>query len=89
MVRDLVMELNLNNKRSPWVNYHLGVGHSWVLKNNNIFKTSLLLNLSFTKYVSGRYEITVPGQPVTAGGYGLDGTGPGISLSYVFTRRKN
>lgn len=86
--RDTLFGLTLffGNNNKPWINYNLGGGHAWVLKNNNILQANLLANLSFTQYVKGFYQFTVPGQPVEEGNYGIRGSYLGLSVNYIFTR---
>jgi hypothetical protein len=68
------MNLVFGNERKPWINYNLGAGHSWILKNNNLFKLNLLGNLSFTEFVKGNYQFTLPNKPVEDGSYGVKGS---------------
>jgi hypothetical protein len=81
----LNIQLNTNYTKKPWLNYNLGGGYCWILKNNNLFKTNLVVNLSFTSFVKGRYQFTIPNQPIVEGRYEVKGSYIGLSLSYVFT----
>ncbi len=74
-----------NNDAKPWISFPLNVGHSWLLRNNNLLQLAICSNISFTKYVKGTYTIDVPGQPVTTGAYSSTGSYIGLSINYVFT----
>ncbi|MDQ2753078.1 MAG: hypothetical protein M3R72_08660, partial [Bacteroidota bacterium] len=79
------LNLNTNNQNKPWFTYSLGSGYQWVLKNNNLMKIGLVANLSFTHFVKGTYQITIPGDPITQGTYHVTGSYLGIAASYGFT----
>jgi len=85
----LEMDLTTNPAKRPWLDYNAGVGYSWILKNNTIFKTALVLNLSFTPYIEGDYRFTVPNQPTVQGHYQAKGSYIGLSFGYIFTRTIN
>jgi hypothetical protein len=74
-----------NNDAKPWVSFPVSVGHSWLLKNNNLLQLAICSNISFTKYVNGTYQIVIPGKPLTTGRYSSTGSFVGLSLNYVFT----
>jgi hypothetical protein len=82
--------LYFGNNQKPWLNYNLGGGYSWVLKNRNILQANLFANLSFTQFIKGSYRFTVPNKPVEIGTYGVKGSYTGLSVSYILTgvRRK-
>jgi len=80
------LELNSNNHNKPWLTYTIGAGYGWTLKNHNLFKLGLVANISFTKFVSGTYEVNIPGDPLTHGSYGVTGSYIGLSFDYVFVR---
>lgn len=80
--------LNLNNEGKPWINYNLGGGYSWILSNNNILQTNILINYSNTKFVDGTYQFTLPNEPITEGTYSIKGSFIGISCNYIFTKNK-
>ncbi len=82
----LDMELNTNYTKNPWLNYNLGGGYCWILRNNNIFKANLCINLSFTSFLRGNYKFTIPNKPVVEGDYKVKDSYIGLSFSYVFTR---
>jgi hypothetical protein len=82
------LQLTINDRKAPWLNYNVGGGYSWILKNNNLFKTTLITSLCFASYVSGPYQFTVPNQPIVEGTYDFKGSYIGLSLSYVLTRSK-
>ena len=74
-----------NNNAKPWISFPINVGHAWLLKNNNLLQLSICSNISFTKYVNGKYHIDIPNQPLTEGHYSSTGSFIGLSLNYVFT----
>ncbi len=74
-----------NNDAKPWISFPINVGHSWLLKNNNLLQLAICSNISFTKYVDGIYEIAIPGKPLTTGLYSSKGSFVGLSMNYVFT----
>jgi hypothetical protein len=80
------LELNSNNHNKPWFTYTIGGGYGWTLKNHDLFKLCLVANISLTKFVSGTYEVNIPGHPLTEGSYGVTGSYIGLSFSYVFVR---
>jgi len=82
----LHLQLTINDRKAPWLNYNVGGGYSWILKNNNLFRTSLVTSLSFTSFVKGTYQFTIRNQPVVEGAYEFKGSYIGLSLSYVLTR---
>ena len=84
----LDMQLTTNYKKTPWLNYNLGGGHSWVFKNDDIFKTSLVASLSLTPLIKGTYQFTVPNEPVVDGTYEARASYIGLSFSYVLTGRR-
>ena len=79
------LELNSNNYRKPWINYNIGGGYGWVLKNYNILKLGVLANISFTKFISGTYQVDIPSHPLSQGTYGVTGSNMGLTVSYIFT----
>ena len=74
-----------NNDAKPWVSFPLNAGHAWLLKNNNVLQLAITSNISFTKYVNGTYQVTIPNKPVTEGRYSSTGSYIGLSVNYVFT----
>ena len=79
------INVNANNNARPWLSFPINLGHSWLLKNNNLLQLSICYNLSFTKYVNGTYLIDIPGQQLTEGKYSSTGSCIGLSFSYSFT----
>lgn len=79
------LNLNTNNQNKLWFTYTLGSGYQWVLKNNNLLKIGIVLNLSFTHFVQGNYQVNIPGDPFTQGTYHVNGSYLGIAISYGFT----
>jgi len=80
------LELNSNNHNKPWFTYMVGGGYGWTLKNHDLIKLGLVANISFTKFVSGTYEVNIPGHPLTQGSYKVTGTYVALSFSYTFVR---
>src|SRR6187399_909728 len=74
-----------NNDAQPWISFPINVGHAWLAKNNNLLQLVICSNISFTKYVNGRYHIDIPNQPLTEGNYSSKGSFVGLSFNYVFT----
>jgi hypothetical protein len=88
-VEVLVMEMNSNNNGKPWINFNLGGGLEWRLKNYNLLKAGLLVNISATDYVSGTYRVNIPGESATYGTYAAKGSYIALSISYGFTGINN
>ncbi|HEV8504494.1 MAG TPA: hypothetical protein VGQ53_03810 [Chitinophagaceae bacterium] len=80
------LELNSNNHNKPWFTYIISGGYGWTLRNHNLMKLGLVANISLTKFVSGRYEVNIPGDPLTEGSYGVTGSYIALSFNYVFVR---
>jgi len=80
------LELNSNNHNKPWFTFTIGGGYGWTLRNHNLIKLGLVANISLTKFVSGTYEVNVPGHPLTQGSYDVTGSYVGLSFNYVFVR---
>ena len=74
-----------NNDAQPWISFPINIGHAWLAKNNNLLQLAICSNISFTKYVYGRYHIDIPNQPFTEGDYSSTGSFIGLSFNYVFT----
>jgi hypothetical protein len=74
-----------NNDAQPWISFPINFGYAWLLKNNNLMQLAICSNISFTKYVNGRYHIDIPNQPLTEGNYSSTGSFIGLSFNYVFT----
>lgn len=79
------LELDVTNDLKPWIDYNVGGGHAWILKNYNIFKLDLLMNFSFKNLTKGTYLITVPGKPDTYGTYKGRLSFLGLSFNYILT----
>jgi hypothetical protein len=80
------MQINDNYTKKPWLNFNIGGGYCWILGNNNIFKTNMVVNWSFTSFLRGTYQFNFPNQPTVEGIYEVNGSYVGLSLSYIFTR---
>ena len=85
-IRVLEMDLEVFQNFKPWVNYNIGGGHTWLLRNNNLLQVGLLANFSATELAAGEYFITVPGKPLSRGEYGSKMSYLGLSVNYIFTR---
>lgn len=81
----LEIEMNSNNNSKPWISFNMGGGLEWRLKNYNLLKAGLLINISATDYVSGTYQVNIPGEPSTSGTYAARGSYLAFSVSYGFT----
>ncbi len=81
--------LILNQDAKFWINFHIGGGYAWILKNNNILSANLIANLSTTKFAKGIYNFTIPGQTPVDGSYSLKGSFIGLGVSYTFTGANN
>ena len=79
------VDVYANNDAKPWVSFPFNAGHAWLLKNNNVLRLALTANVSFTKYVNGIYNVTIPNKPITEGMYSSTGSFIGLSMNYVFT----
>jgi hypothetical protein len=82
-----VLEINnsIGNNLRPWVNYNIGGGYSFLLRNNNFLQFNLLANFSNKKMVNGIYQINVTGKPTSSGLYSVNLSYIGLSISYNFT----
>ncbi|HEV8084232.1 MAG TPA: hypothetical protein VGP55_13580 [Chitinophagaceae bacterium] len=82
-----VLDLNasVGNNLRPWVNYNIGGGYTFLMRNNNYLQGKLLANFSGKKIVNGTYEINVTGKPQSTGTYSANLAYAGVSFSYVFT----
>ena len=82
-----VAEVNVyaNNDAKPWISFPLNAGYGWLLKNNNILQLAITSGISFTKFVKGTYQITIPNKPVTKGRYNSTGSFIGLAINYLFT----
>ncbi len=83
----VVYEINLTigNNYKPWINYNIGGGYSFLLKNDNFLRFNLLANFSSTKMVNGDYTITVTGKPESSGKYSANLSYLGLAIDYIFT----
>lgn len=77
-----------HNKGKPWLNYHIGAGHGWMLKNKDFISAGLMANLSFTRFIRGDFDILVVGQPPVYGKYTFKGSWAGITFNYIYTGSK-
>lgn len=63
------LNLEIGNNYKPWINYNIGGGYSFLLRNDNFLRFNLLANASYTKMVKGDYQITVTGKEPSLGKY--------------------
>lgn len=68
-----------------WINYNIGGGYAFLLKNYNFLQINLLANFSCTKMVNGDYALNVTGRNPSTGKYSADLSYAGLSFSYIFT----
>jgi hypothetical protein len=80
------LDFIVNPHKTLWLNYNIGGGYSWILKNENIFKTNLIANISVTSFAKGSYQFTLPNRPIVKGNYEVKGSYVGLSFSYVLTK---
>ena len=81
----LDMNVSIGNNLRPWLNYNIGGGYSFLLRNNNYLQCNLLANFSDKKIVNGTYTINVSGKPQSTGIYSANLSYVGLSFSYIFT----
>ena len=74
-----------DNNKKAWITFNLGTAKSMILKNNNLFAVGIFFEWSFTDFIEGEYEITVPNKPLTRGIYKISGSLLGLSIKYAFT----
>jgi len=74
--------------KQPWLSYTAGVSKTMVLKNGGLLSVDLFGELAKTNFISGDYEITVPNQPVTKGGYFIKGSCVGVCFQYYFPKKR-
>ncbi len=82
------MNLKVGNDAWPWINYNIGGGYSFRLRNQNFLRLNLMTNLSGFKPVRGAYTIDVTGKALSTGRYTADMSYAGLSVSYILTRAK-
>jgi hypothetical protein len=78
-------QFSARNDGKPWVTFLAGASKSFRLDNQNILSVSLQADLSTTFFFKGKYEFTIPNQPIATGTYKINGTSFGLSLQYIFT----
>jgi hypothetical protein len=78
-------DFSMNNKNKLWTTFLIGISKLVQLKNYNVLSLSLQADISGTNFLTGNYQITIPGQPVTSGTYSINGSSIGISVAYTFT----
>ena len=82
-----VLEINalIGNNLRPWLNYNIGGGYSFLLRNNNYLQGNVLANFSNKKIIDGTYTINVSGKPQSTGTYSANLSYIGLSFSYILT----
>lgn len=74
-----------DNNKKAWISFNFGSAKSMILKNNNLIAVGIFFEWSFTDFIKGEYEITVPNKSLTRGIYKISGSLLGLSLKYAFT----
>jgi len=83
----LDLKYSANSRNSAIVNYNIGFGSSFILKNYSLIKVGLLANISFTPASTGCYYFDNIGS-YTAGKQELSMSYIGLKFGYVFTGGK-
>lgn len=78
-------DFSMNNKNKLWTTFLIGISKLVHLKNYNVLSLGLQADISGTNFLTGKYQITIPGQPLTSGTYSINGSSVGISVAYTFT----
>lgn len=84
-IKVLDINASIGNNLRPWLNYNIGGGYSFLLRNNNYLQCNLVANFSDKKIVNGTYEINVPGKPQSTGTYSANLSYLGLSFGYILT----
>lgn len=71
----------------PWLSYKVGGGMQWALRSENLLGIGLVATLCSTDFVSGTYQVTVPGKPDTKGIIKASGSYIGVNVSYGLAGR--
>ncbi len=79
------LELEVTSDLKPWLGFSVNGGHSWLLRNYNMFRADFHFHYTSFNITKGVYQVTVPGQDVTTGTYKGRLSNIGISLNYIFT----
>lgn len=87
-IRVYDMKLKIGNDAWPWINYNIGGGYSFRLRNQNFLRVNALVNLSGFEPVRGSYTIDVTGKELSTGAYSAKMEYAGLSVSYILTRGK-
>jgi hypothetical protein len=82
------IRLQTNNNKKPWLNYHIGGGHAWMLKNKDFISAGIIANLSLTRFINGTFTMDIPGQPKVEGNYSFKGSYASLTVCYVYTGTK-
>ncbi len=79
------LNLTIGNNYRPWINYNIGGGYSFLLRNDNFLEFNLLANASYTKMVNGDYQVNVTGKGMSTGKYSANLSYLGLTIAYIFT----
>ncbi len=79
------LRLSSNNNKLPWLNYHIGGGHGWMLKNKDLIAAGITAHLSLTRFIKGDFSVEVDGRPAVDGQYSFKGSYAGFTVSYIYT----
>lgn len=82
-----VMKTTIAGNKKAFVNYNLGYGYAFLLKNLDIFKLGLSVNIDPSYIAKGDFTL-VTQSSYDYGSYTVKGTYIGISASYLFTKAK-
>ena len=82
-----VMKTTIAGNKKPFINFNLGYGYACLLKNLDIFKLSLCVNIDSSYLAKGNFTL-VTQSSYDYGGYTVKGSYIGICTSYIFTTAK-
>jgi hypothetical protein len=80
-------EFNKSNPTKARLNFHVSVGHEWVIHSGSRLQTNLKFNYSPTNFSAEPYRFTVGNQSEVSGKYGITGSYVGLCVSYIFFRK--
>ncbi len=78
-------EIDGSNNGKLWAALLVGFSKFYNLKNNNVLSVNLRTEVSLRNFTKGKYEITIPNQPVSSGLYQVNGSLIGLFFQYHFT----
>lgn len=82
----LGIDQNNNNNHTPWLNFHVSGGYEWMLGSRSLLQTSLKLNYSPVKFVTGIYQFNIGNLPEVTNRYSISGSYIGLCISYIFRK---